>query len=107
MSYFLIASSKPSWHRLYKHIAEFMCYNFDRLLKGSAMMRRLSAQQMKTLLSSELLNVRYEEEVYDAVMDWVVVDTANRRKEMYQLFQETTTTCALTLPSLFLCRCRF
>ena len=61
------------------------------------MFKLLSAVQFKCLLHSPQLNTRYEEQVgagatsaqvYDAVVEYVLVDTEGRRKHLPMLYEE-------------------
>lgn len=47
----------------------------------------LPAEEVKKLLSSDMLNVHSEEEAYESLMTWVNYDILNREKELSSLLE--------------------
>jgi len=85
---YLLACDKPGWKSLAAHIRGYIVQNFSTLVKYSTIFKLLDVHQFRDIISSPDLNVCYEEEVYDAVMKWVLVDTTNRRPSLDVVFQE-------------------
>lgn len=85
---FVLASAKACWHELARHIRIFIVHHFDLLTRSSTIFKLLDVDQFKEILSSPNLSIQYEEQVYDAVMNWVLVDSENRRKSLPLLFEE-------------------
>ena len=72
------------------------------IVRSLGVFKLLTAAQFKAVLASPHLNTRYEEQVwflnqlvvtlvwqvYDAVMDYVLVDTEARKKHLASLYEE-------------------
>jgi len=85
---YLLATAKRSWKSLADYILRFIAVHFDQLSRSLGVFKLLTAAQFKAVLASPHLNTRYEEQVYDAVIDYVLVDTEARKKHLASLFEE-------------------
>lgn len=92
----VLADAKRSWWKLSRYISRFIETHFDQLIKLTAIYQRLSVEQFRRVIASPNLNVRYEEQVYDAVMDWVLYDSATRQRDMHILLKEVQWPCIMT-----------
>lgn len=85
---FLLASAKKSWKSLADFIKKFIVQHFDKLRKSAGIFKLFSAEQFKEIIGSENLNIQYEEQVYDAVFDWIGIDEEVRKTDLPLLFEE-------------------
>lgn len=65
---------------------EFICERYAVVVRDQDFLQ-LGASELGVLITSDALNVEYEEQVFESLMDWVKHDETNRLKHVPELLQ--------------------
>jgi len=76
---YLLASAKKSWISLATFIRNFIIVHFDQVKKLGSFYTLFNAEQMKEILRSNDLNIKFEEEIVDVIFTWISVDKESRK----------------------------